>query len=414
MRALPSSLSLMNTANYHRELHSILKRMDCFLPPMDASFVASLGDHTMGVADYAREQHVVIEAKPTCVSALALPSKEWKFVGQIPSLHHEQASRREFVESKTVVKTSVTAQELTDRHAQANLPNGLTVWHASDYLRRMMVLIRRDLDYLFQSDLDGMPHDKTDGLFALPGTHHLSYKDCMHMLVKRAPYVHKAMLEYARMACVMYGCDFRRFLAAARPRIRRMKASVGLPLRLVHTRQARFDGGPVFLASFGMPVIPHDLAPVLPDGIISADAAGPFRLHVSEGALLILDGDVRACYSHGVPGVRDGFGMLYIMSIHVDCLDTTSVMGYEPLTKTVVMHTPICASKVITTRSAPVSRIHAHISVHDDTMWRIVQAMRWRLQMVESNLIRERYEERAALNLSSGGDRTRPSPTARG
>ena len=392
----------MNTGNYHRELHSILKRMDCFLSPVDPSSSSSSPD--IGTSDSARQQHIVIEAKPSCLTPLDLPSQAWKFVGEIPSLYQEQASRRHFVDSRTVMETRVTTQELAQRREQTNLPSSLTMWYASDSLRRMIVLIRRDLDLLFQSDLGGIPYDKREGLFALPGTHHLSYKDCMRMLAKRAPYVHKAMLEYARMACVMYGCESRRFLAAARPRIQKIKGSLGLPLRLVHTRQSRFDAGPVFIISFGIPVIPHDFAPVLSEGISQNEVPNetppaPFRLHASEGALLILDGDVRACYSHGIPCIRDSFNTLYIMSIHIDCLDTTSVMGYEPRTKTMVMHTPICASSVITTRSAPVSRIYPHMSVQNDTMWRIVQAMRWRLQTAESNLIRQRCER--ALNLCS-------------
>lgn len=391
----------MNTANYHQELKSILKRMDCFLSLTD--LVSALPSHEVVEGVGVEQQHVIIEAKPSYIAPLVLPREQQREgVKKIPSLYQDQASRREYMEAKTALRTSMTMQELQQRCESEVLPSSLTLWHSSDSLKRMVVLVRRDLDLLFQSDLGGIPYDATDGLFALPGNHHLCYRDCMRLLVKRAPYVHKAMLEYARMACVMYGCEFRRFLAAGRPRIQKIKACVGLPLKLIQSRQARFDGGPVFVVSFGMPIIAHDFAPVVSR---EENTSPPFRLHVFEGCILILDGDVRACYSHGLPGVQGSFSTVYVMTIHMDCLDTTSVMDYEPLTKTVVMHTPLRGCNVITTRSAPISRIHSHISVQSDTMWRIVQEMRWRLQMAESNLIRSRCEH--ALN--SCGDETRPS-----
>lgn len=388
------ALCRMNTVNYHQELKSILKRMDCFLspPPPEAAERAGI-----------EKLQVIIEARPSCIVPLIPPhTHPWRFHGKVPSLYQEQASRREFIEGKTVMETSMTMQELACRHETVALPSSLTLWHASDSLKRMIVLIRRDLDLLFQTDLNGIPYDETEGLFALPGNHHLCYMDCMRLLKKRAPYVHKAMLEYARMACIMYGCELRRFLAASRPRIQKIKACAGLPIRLIHSRQSRFDGGPVLVTSFGMPVIAHDFAPVLSRG---ESGSNPFRLHLFEGSVVILDGDVRACYSHGLPRVQDSFSTLYVMTIHVDCLDTTCIMDYEPVTKTMVMHTPICGANVITTRPAPVSRIHSHISVQGDTMWRIVQEMRWRMQMAESNLIRSRCES----VLHSCADETRPS-----
>lgn len=388
----------MNVANYHRELQSILKRMDSVLlspPPLHDDVSSSLSVVAMVP---------VIEARPSRIARLSLPPKQWRFTGSIPSVHQDQASRRDYVAGRTVLVTS--QNDLSPTPGSLDLPSGMSLWHASDHVRRMLVLVRRDLDLLFSADLSGFPYDSVEeGLFALPGNHHLCYQDCMQLLAGRAPYVHKAMLEYAKMICCMYGCELRRFLATGRPRIQKLKRGVGMPLRLIQARQSRFDGGPVFLVSFGSAAIEHDFAPVL----LSSDPPGPddsqggaasdqaaFRMSGTEGVLMVLDGSMRARYSHGVPRAQDGAGggSHYVLSIQMDCLDTTCVMDYEPQTKTVVMYTPIRGSGVITTRAAPVSRIHSHISIQTDTTWRIVQAMRWRLQLAESRLIRKRYEDR--------------------
>lgn len=408
-RVTTHSLCYMNIANYHRELQSIMKRMDTVLVPFDAS--AAPNHALIASRGASAHQHVVIEAKPLGITPLTLPSNQWCFTGKIPPVYQEQASRREFVEGKTVFETSKDDGSTTERRVgceNIELPSGMSLWHATDCIKRMLVLIRRDLDLFFSADLSGMPYNSTDGvLFALPGNHNLCYHDCMLMVAERAPYVHKAMLEYAQMICCMYGCELRRFLAMGRPRIQRIKRCTGVPLKLIQTHQSRFDGGPVFVVSFGSTESEHDFAPVLsrevdsrchyePEKTIST----PFRLHMTEGTLVVLDGSMRTRYSHGIPRDKDRFGFQYIFSVHMDCLDTTCVMDYEPLTKTVIMYTPVHGSGVITTRAAPVSRIHSHISIQGDTTWRIVQAMRWRLQMAESNLIRKRYER----NLNGGAD----------
>jgi hypothetical protein len=99
---------------------------------------------------------------------------------------------------------------------------------------------------------------------------------------------------------------------------------------------------------------------------------------------------------------------MYTLEIHMDCIDSTTILDYEAQTRTMVMYTPVCGANVISTRPAPASRVHPQVSVRNDTLWRIVQGMRARLQAAESNLIRQRYGQNTIRRPDSAG------PTPRG
>jgi hypothetical protein len=68
----------------------------------------------------------------------------------------------------------------------------------------------------------------------------------------------------------------------------------------------------------------------------------------------------------------------------MDCIEQTSIMGYERETRTLIMNTPMLKDHIISTRPELRSRTNVHATLHRDTLWRLVQQMRARLRMSES------------------------------
>ena len=405
-RAVLRLASTMSHMYFYQEMCSILRRMEDVLPvtALETSPSQRLNTHSTGKEPW----YAVIEANPIAITHPPLQSARWRFAGTIPAAHQEQGARREFVDSQTTMQTRLPDSQVNDEPcARDGFPCGLSFWQPSDSTRRLLPLIRRDLDALFaEPETCG-----EEGCFALPGNKHLCYQDCMDLVRCRSPYLYKACWEYARLVCHMLEMDYRQFVTSSRLRIRKHDPAVGSPLRLSQSTQSRYDGGPVIIVSLGIPLAVHDLAPTLQAtaGAAGGGAEMPMRVTVSDGVMMLLDGDVRARYSRGVPRGWGGGMPLYTLEIHMDCIDSTTILDYEAQTRTMVMYTPVCLANVITTRPAPVSRVHPHVSVRNNTLWRIVQGMRARLQAAESHLIRQRYHGHKATPVNRP-DSAGPAP----
>lgn len=382
----------MNTAQYFEELRSITTRLDRLLPPTHAE--------QGRIAERKGLKYAVIEAKPREIIQVQHPNSQWRFAGDIPALHQTQASRRAVVECVSRHQTSLHA---TDLGAHCALPPGITLWHASDTARRILLLARRDLEMLFESDAaQTLPYDADAGMFVLPGEKELCFRDSMLLIERSYPYLYKICWEYADIAAHMYGLTFSEFGVISRVTIQRLHPQKGSPLRLLQTRQARFDGGPVLMISVGLPSTAHDVAPTLAQNDNAREH--PVRIFVPEGVMVVMDGDARFRYSHGFPVGQEICKDYYLISIFMDCMGQTSIVGYERETRTLIMATPMRMENIITTVVEPQSRSNVHTCLQRDTLWRIVQAMRTRVRAAESHLITKKYTSRQGLQPGSSAE----------
>ena len=374
----------MHTTQYFEELRSITARIDRLLPP----------PFSERVEENAREgaRHPAIEAKPTQVLHLQHKGFPRAFRSDIPPLHQNQASRRALVESKTRYQTSLKDPDTTEQRAKT-LPPGVTLWHTTDNARRILLLVRRDLEMLFDSDLEQpFPHDEDAGVFATPGPQggELCFRDSMALIAKDYPYLHKICWEYADIAAHIYGIKLSEFGVISRVLVHRTRSRDGTPMRLFETRQAKWDGGPILIISVGIPCTAHDFSPTL----AHTPTEQASRVVVPEGIMMVIDGDVRFRYSHGLPSNQEGASVFFTITISMDTMGPTSIIGYEELTRTLIMASPMRMEHIITTTPPAQSRCDVHAPLQRDTLWRIVQAMRTRARSAESHLIMKKYKNR--------------------
>lgn len=385
----------MYATQYFDELRSIAARMDRLLPPPQQ-------EQTSPVPKAAR--YAVIEAKAIDVIQVQHQSSAWLFQQDVPPLHQGQESRRAFVESKTLLSTFIQEEEQGKESESARkatgLPSGISLWHATDSARRTLLLARRDLDLFFSTDPEHtLPYEKDMGVFALPEGKELCFKDCMTLIQGQAPYLYKICWEYALLAAHIYGISVTDFGVISRVLVQRIQSHTGKPSRLLHTRQARYDGGPVLMISLGLPRTAHDVSPTLmqPD----QGKEHPTRIFVPEGVMMVIDGDARFRYSHGLPKGQEGGSVFYTITISMDCVGQTSISGYERETRTLIMTTPMRMENIITIRPASPFQSNVHTTLQRDTLWKLVQTMRTRLRAAESHLIMQKYRQRAKEDFMS-------------
>jgi hypothetical protein len=397
----------MYAMQYFEELRSITDRIDRLLPPHEEQAVIPRTVSRRG--EKGGPEHAVIEAKASEIAHILPPESTWLFARKdIPTLHQGQESRRAFVQARTRLSTTAAKKVLPS--ASVALPPGVTLWHTSDNARRTLLLARHDLDKLFSDDPPLLPYNQDEGgIFSLPPDTQLCFRDCMILIRTKAPYLHKICWEYAGLAAHMFGVGLSDFSTLSRVLIQRLDARTGASAQLMHSRQAKYDGGPILLVSLGLPVVAHDLLPTLPPADHSRE--NPMRIAVPEGVMMVLDGDVRFRYSHGYPGGQEGAAVFYSITILLDSMSQTSIIAYERETRTTVMSTPMRMEHIITTRPALASQTNNETLLHRDSLWKIVQGLRLRIRSAESCLITQKYlslqqqQEARPIN-----DETRPGP----
>lgn len=371
----------MNTAQYFDELRSITMRMDRLLPPTQAEQGKN--------AERKGLRYAVIEARASEILQVEHQHTGWRLQSEVNALHQTQASRREVVDSMTRYQTSLDDTKAGARQS-APLPPGITLWHATDNARRILLLVRNDLELLFGSDPGHtLPYDKDTGVFSLPRGKELCFRDSMALIEDQSPYLHRICWEYADIAAHIYGLTLSEFGVICRVTIQRLQSREGSPLRLLETHQSRLDGGPILVISIGLPNIAHDVAPVLTQADNTREH--PTRIFVPDGVMMVIDGDARFRYSHGFPRGQEGCSEFYVITIFMDAMGQTSIVGYEKETRTLIMSTPMRMEHVITTRTQTQPRSDVHTTLHRDTLWKIVQTMRTRLRSAESHLIMKKY-----------------------
>lgn len=338
----------MVSSQQYEEINAIFERMDKVLPGNDV--------HTTkrGSSEWAWHK-MVIEAKHIRLTELSLKSHDWRLSKEVPASYQRSMTRRRFISESTQQTTELVKKEEPEARERTKLPDGLSLWHASDNTRRLKVLAMHDAKMFFDEQLkkQTVPATNewsTDGLYTLfriPGEAQLNLSDSLSLIHQQAPYLTRLIDEYAKSLCWMFNMDPDLFGSVCRVHVMWFPPGGGCPMRLLECSGHRLENGPVIHVGMGRQIITHDLAPAISDP--SEGTGTPIRLAVSEGVMVILDGATRMCYSHGYPKRTGGSERNNWFSIvfFLDCTNKSVAVGYEGNTRVVIMQTPIDKERII-------------------------------------------------------------------
>jgi hypothetical protein len=331
---------------------------------------------------------LVVEGKPIAVRLLNPKSSAWRFTHEMPSIHQNGKSRRWFVQDKTRMQTGVE-DDVTFENWK--LPDGISLWHASEDARRLLILAKYDARELLasqkrQSTLpcnDEWHTLRAMTLFDTPGHAELCFRESVVLMQAVAPYLARIAKEYAKSLCWIYGMQPREFDEGCRMHVRWCEA--GYPMSLPNASSCRFENGPIVHASIGLPVVHHDLAPTLTD---LSETENPVRISVPEGMMVCLDGASRIRYSHGHPAIPASKDAWFSLIFFLDCTKRSMATSYERQTRAVVMKTPVLSERVVTSRP----EVHRRVAgVEADMTSLLIRGIRHRLRAMESHQMASRY-----------------------
>lgn len=374
-------------ADPYGDLRALLLRADRVCPrsaPITRRDVVMMAKFTI--------EDTVIESRPLRVWQLD-PDQFPSSPPSVPSVHQTAQSRRWFVGKHVACSHRTKISDMDNRpgidgDAAIWLPRDARLWHPSDAARKLLVMGRRDLDLMFASiascDLplcDESLEAGTVTLFSTPSyiRHSILYKDSIEILALRSPYLARLCDEYAHMMCWLYGLTLTEFGELAHLYISRHDAGFGKRNELIETTDnGRYTGGPFLSVGVGRPYVFHDFNPVL------AKTAGPVRVKVGEGTLLVLDGYARIRYTHGHPATEET-NSYYTLNFQLDCTRRTLCTGVEKVTRGIVTYTPFLPEHVVSTRTDAPSPVA--IRMDSCPMWTLLMEMHTRLKVAESHLL---------------------------
>ena len=393
------------------DLCALMERLDRVLPRQRESSPAHL--------QFSPSQNTLVESNQTRVHQLIPPSDTWRISeSSIPSIHTKHASRRWYAVKQTRLTGGADRKLATknDQPIPADKPEGVRVWHASDTAKRLMILARHDMDELFKTkvhpstvptDKDGDRGQESVTLLKTP-THTLGASEGMVLLEDSSPYVVRLCQEYAKMTCWIYGLSMAEFYTLTQMSITRHATNTTATLQA--TGGGYHDSGPVLTIGLGAQRIRHDLFPSL----MTSRALTPVRLTVAEGDLVVLDGHARSNYAHGYTLLTDTTPSppLYTIDFHMDCMRKTVSIGYDPVTRGMLMETPVEGTHVIYHAPTRVQKTGRDF-MHANPTFGLVRAMRSRVQTAESVLISSKYiaHDSARREIPGLQERTSPPPS---
>lgn len=386
------------------DLREIVKRLAKVLPgPSD-------DDHEQSKARLEDAQgwswrRTVIEAKPIALETLSedgLAACRWRFEGVLPTLYQDMHSRRTFIRENTCVSTD-SGMALVERKdgIAHSLPLGMTIWHAPDDARRLLLLAKHDARMLFTAHYDTLrnhfPHDLnckgSNGVFTLfSGMHEspeLCYRDTAMLLRELAPYVARLAEEYAKCLSWIYRVGAREFEESCRLRVQWIHGGKGTPVELLPASTCKYENGPVAQIAVGRAVVCHDILPVLHDPAGTDES--PKRLSVPEGVMMIMDGPSRMMCAQGYTAMLDDKEPFFTLTFFLDCTAKSFPIAYERETRAVIMQTPVVSDRVVSTQIAPFGTFSsANQLLTRDPMGMTLGVLRRMLRASESHLLAER------------------------
>lgn len=384
------------------ELREITRRLANILP---------CGGNTRPILQPAEpgwtSQHTLIEAKPVSVRRLKLePEVAWRFKGdELPPLFQDMLSRRRYIQDHTRVSTDINTPTREDGDAPP-LPAGMSLWHAPEEGRRLMLLALQDARLLFQMSKEWLhstvPSMHTNGTTTLflnsEGPPEVCFRDSVRILRHLAPYVARLAEEYGRSISWIYNMSALEFEECCRLSVRWVQRGKGTPTELLPASACRYENGPVVHVCVGRALIHHDLAPTLLDP--SEPDGGPIRLALTEGAMLVLDGTSRIRYAHGFPAWLDDGSAWLNLTFMLDCTAKSVPVAYEPETRAVIMRTPVVPDRVVSTQIPPPNwDSKPGMTLGRDCMSLTLGQLRRQIRSAESHVVAEKCLTRIALTM---------------
>ena len=341
----------------------------------------------------------LIEAKPLKLEGIQHAVGDWRFRGEMPPLFQDPVSRRWYVEERTRTYTGTeSCEEIRESSVRVWLPSDITLWHASDDARRLMVLARHDARALFEEQARSFPkrapcddnwaEHGVMTLFANRGLdepEQLCFRDCMHFLRPAAPYLTKMAEEYAKSLCWLYGVEARVFEEGCRLQVKWISPEHCQPLSLPPASACWMENGPIVHVGVGPASVCLDFAPSLRADPTEREQDMPIRVAVPEGVMVCVDGACRMRYSQGFParrGIKEGW---LALTFFMDCTPQSKPVSYERETRSIVMHTPVVAERVVSTQ-----RPIQHPPHTVDSLTDALHAMRRHIRSAESHTMLQR------------------------
>lgn len=384
------------------DLSALMESLDRVLPQQHEGE----GDSTQ----FCPSLDILVEDTTVSVQRVSTTSNSWRMdESHVPTKHTNHTGRRWYAINKT--RVPCTDRELSlenGKPAEAGKPDGMRVWHASDAAKRLLLLARHDMDCLFNPSPDPqvLPTDggEDSTTLLITPTHTLGFAEGVALLKESNPYVVRLCKEYAQMACWLYNLSQAEFSTLTQMSISRHTA--GKAALLQRTGGGYHDSGPILMVGLGIPHIQHDLIPSL----MKSDRLTPVRVTIEEGDLMTLDGNARSNYGHGYTATTPP---LYTINFYMDCMRRTVCIGYDPVTRGVLMETPVDDTHTASTKPHADTRGTETIGDNNPTFG-LVRAMRSRIQTAESILLSSRYIARAHARRGPPDpqERTCPPPSS--
>lgn len=366
------------------DLSALMERLDRVLPQQH--------DRRLQPAKFCPSLDMIVENTTVSVHRVSVTSNSWRMdESHVPLTHTKHTGRRWYASNKTKVEC-MDRKLYTENGMPANAdkPEGIKVWHASDSAKRLFLLARHDMDSLFRStpETPALPLDSDEDSITLLITpaHTLGVTEGIALLKDSSPYVVRLCNEYAKMACWLYNLSQGEFSALTQMSISRHTA--GKTAIMQRTGGGYHDSGPILIIGLGVQHIQHDFIPSL----MKSDRLTPVRITIAEGDMMTLDGYARSNYAHGYTHLPTATkAPLYTINFYMDCMRKTVCIGYDPITRGVLMETPVDEDHIISTMPNTGAR---KCFVDENPTIGLVRSIRSRLQEAESILLSSKYTAR--------------------
>lgn len=347
-------------------------------------------------------QDMVVETKPRAVWALDTDGIAWELTEGIPLSHTRVKSRRGFVR-KATRQHSVHVDRILTTVGQDSIPDGVRLWHATEGARKLFLVTQHDLVDLFKAHQEGIgvacnESEETWTTTRLLETPNftLGFGDGVSLLKERNPYVVRLCMEYAQMACTLYGLTMAEFSTLSQMAI--MRHVRGMPIALHKTGGGYYDSGPILVVTLGNEYTSHDFCPTLMAQ--TNTCTRPMRVSVAEGVMTVIDGYARSNYAHGLtqPAEARTDKPFFSIWFYLDCMRSTRLVDRESKTQGFVMHTPVVAEHVVTFRT-PQHAEEIGTRLEECPTQKLMRAMHNRLKTAESLSLRTSHRREALASL---------------
>jgi alkylated DNA repair dioxygenase AlkB len=267
---------------------------------------------------------------PNSIKNLIFHDMKWNFWHHFVTSKHV---RDEFAKMKTLadriwfVKSQIRVKTYVNQPVKATtlpLPSGLLITHRTNREQSLLEGARNNIRDLFgyeeilpkESRLPHMDYLRDRGLYYIFGTDihkatmphtthrdedlkrqtYVCFKDAYRLLHSRnCPHLAEFCMERAKSLCSLFELPFDVLEDQCMLLLLRYLPRHGLWLHVDNV--ARTDGGPVCTISLGPPDVNVDFVPLLEP----TATRQPLRININEGETLIMQGESRFDWAHGIP-----------------------------------------------------------------------------------------------------------------